>query len=149
MTNKELRKLSRAELLEVLITQSKEINRLNGLLTQATQMLESRKIAVEEAGSIAMASMKLNEVFESAQKAADLYLTNIRERADACEKMEQDTREKCEKMLEQAQSAGQRYLDQISRKLQVLSSDNDDLRMLLSTIDPPGMERYEEERNQC
>lgn len=42
-------------------------------------MQESRRIELEEAGSIAMAALQLNGVFETAQKAAEQYLENIRE----------------------------------------------------------------------
>lgn len=37
----------------------------------------NRKIELEQAGSIAMAALSLNEIFEVAQKAADQYLYNI------------------------------------------------------------------------
>lgn len=141
MTNKELRKLSRAELLELLLAQSKEMERLQGLLAKASEELENKRLDVDEAGSIAEASLKLNGVFESAQKAVDLYVSNAKARADqqmeSCEKMEQETRQKCDQMLEQARNAGQRYLDEINSKLSILSLENEDLRMLLSTIAPP------------
>ncbi len=38
----------------------------------------SRRIELDEAGSIAMAALKLNGVFEAAQKAADQYLYNLK-----------------------------------------------------------------------
>lgn len=141
MTNKELKRLSRAELLELLVAQSKEIDKLNGLLAKASEELEKKQIAIDEAGSIAVASLKLNGVFESAQQAADLYLTNAKEKAEKttqnCERLERDTRRKCEQMITKARTNGQRYLDEINSKLSILSLENDDLRMLLSTIKPP------------
>ena len=39
---------------------------------------ESRKIELEEAGSIAMAALRLNGVFEAAQAAADQYIYNVK-----------------------------------------------------------------------
>lgn len=143
MTNKELRRLSRAELLEMLLAQSKEIERLQGLLAKASEELENRRLDVNEAGSIAEASLKLNGVFESAQKAVDLYVTNAREKAEQqmldCNRMERETREKCEQMISKARDAGQRYLSEINSKLSIFALENDDLRMLLATIDPPEM----------
>ena len=70
MTNKELKKLSRAELLEMLIAQSKEVAALKEQLEKAEEQLNDRKIIIENAGSIAEASLQLNGVFEAAQNAA-------------------------------------------------------------------------------
>lgn len=78
MTDKALRRLSRRELVELLLAQSKEVEQLRAELAQAEQQLKSRQILLREAGSIAEASLRLNEVFESAQKAADQYLLNVK-----------------------------------------------------------------------
>lgn len=75
---KELRKLKRAELLEIMLAQSEEIDRLRKELAQKDAQLADRTIAIKESGSIAEASLKLTKVFEEAQKAADLYLANVR-----------------------------------------------------------------------
>lgn len=85
MTDKTLRKMSRRELMEMLLEQSKEVERLRAELEQAKQKLRSRQILLREAGSIAEASLRLNEVFESAQRAADQYLLNVKQLAAAPE----------------------------------------------------------------
>ena len=72
MTEKELMKLKRSELLEIMLAQSKEIDSLREQLAEANARLEDRNIAIEESGSIAEASLRLTKVFEEAQKAADL-----------------------------------------------------------------------------
>ena len=74
MTEKELRRLSRTDLLEMLLEQSKEVQRLQQELEETKQKLE--------AGSIAEAALRINKVFEAAQQAADQYLENIRQHAD-------------------------------------------------------------------
>ena len=81
MTDKELRRLSRTDLLEMLLEQSKEVERLQQELAEARQQLEERRIMTEEAGSIAEAALRINRVFEAAQAAADQYLENIRQQA--------------------------------------------------------------------
>ena len=50
-------------------------------LAQAKAQLEERRIALDEVGNIAEASLKLTKVFEEAQKAADLYVENVKRRA--------------------------------------------------------------------
>ena len=77
MTDKQLRRLSRMELLEMLIQHSKEINRLQKELDEAHVLLKSKYIAIDNAGSIAEASLQLNGIFTAAQNAADQYLHNI------------------------------------------------------------------------
>jgi hypothetical protein len=82
MTDKELHRLSRKELLDLLIQQSREIKILQEKLDAAEEQLASRRIAVENAGSIAEASLRLNGIFQAAQEAADQYLENVRQRAE-------------------------------------------------------------------
>lgn len=76
--NDNLRKLRKAELLQIMLEQSDEIDRLRDRVEELEKELMNRRITIEEAGSIAEASLKLTRVFEEAQKAADLYLENVR-----------------------------------------------------------------------
>ena len=78
MTDKELKKLSKADLLSLLLTQSKEMDRLKEELAETRKQLEERSILLEKSGSLADASLAIFHVLEDAQKAADLYLENIR-----------------------------------------------------------------------
>lgn len=82
MTDKEVRRLSRAELLEIMVDQGKEIDKLRAQLEEARQQLADRQIIIQEAGSLAEAALRLNGFFEAAQRAADQYLENIRRFAE-------------------------------------------------------------------
>lgn len=77
MTQREMRRLRRADLLELLITLSKENEQLQAELEEAKKQLAQRKIMIENAGSIAEAALRLNGVFEAAQAAADQYLESL------------------------------------------------------------------------
>ena len=83
MTDKELRKLRRGELLEMLLDQTKENERLKKQIADLQEQIETREIILKRSGSIAEAALKLNGVFEAAQKAADQYLENVRSRGSA------------------------------------------------------------------
>ena len=83
MKEKELRKLSRAELLELLVTQGQELERVKQQLAEQIQVNQNREIMLSQAGNIAEAALALNGVFEAAQKAADQYLENIQMMAGA------------------------------------------------------------------
>lgn len=78
MEDRDIRKLSRGDLLEMLVELSKENDRLKEELEEANKKLENRRISATEAGSLAEASLKLNGVFEAAEKAAQDYLYNIK-----------------------------------------------------------------------
>ena len=78
MNEKELKKLNRKQLLELLLQQTEYIDALREQLDQMKHELGNRILLEKEAGSIAEASLKLNSVFESAQAAAYQYLENIK-----------------------------------------------------------------------
>ncbi len=77
MTDKELRRMSRGELLELLIAQMEENESLRTRLSAAEAQLEDRRIILDHAGSIAEAALSLNKVFEQAEAAAQQYLENV------------------------------------------------------------------------
>lgn len=77
-----LKKLSRQDLLEMLIAEEKRVEKLEQELEEARAQLQQRKIQISESGSIAEAALKLNGIFEAAQAAADQYLENIRQNAE-------------------------------------------------------------------
>lgn len=81
MTEKELLKLKRSEMLEIMLAQAREIDDLRSELEETKAELADRRIRIENSGSIAEASLQLTKVFEEAQKAADLYVENIKHRA--------------------------------------------------------------------
>ena len=81
MTEKELHRLSRSELLDMLIARTMENERLKEELQQARKELSDRQLIQEHAGSMAEAALRLNGVFEAADKAALQYLENIRRMA--------------------------------------------------------------------
>ena len=95
MREKEMRKLSRADLLELLLQERKENEELRAEVKRLQEQLDDRILKGKKAGSIAEAALQLNGVFEAAQNAAYQYLENIRVLVDkykrACEKMKADT----------------------------------------------------------
>ena len=93
MTEKELKRLSRAELLELLLMQTRESELLEKKLEETRQELEARELKVQQAGSLADAVLVINGVMESTQSAAQQYLDNITQ-------MEQNTQERSLRMLD-------------------------------------------------
>ena len=152
MTDKELRKLGRSALLEILIAQSKEIDRLQTQLDQASQQLADKNIAIQNAGSIAEAALQLNGIFAAAQAAADQYLQNVSQLepvsgsaeiqtsaddilAQAQAKADQllaETQAKCDEMIFQAKEESQRWWSETSQKMDAFYKERTGLRELLA-----------------
>ncbi len=76
---KSLKKLKKLELLEIILAQSEEIEKLRTQISDLETALADKQIKIENAGSLAEAALSITRVFEEAQKAADLYLVNIKE----------------------------------------------------------------------
>ena len=79
-----LKKLTRADLLELLIEQTKRADELEAKLQQVTAELEKQKLTINNAGSMTQAALELNKVFEAADKAAQQYVENVRTMAGKC-----------------------------------------------------------------
>lgn len=82
MTDKQLSRLRRAELLEILLEQGREQERLQQELDAARQTVAQRELSIQESGSIADAAFRLNDVMGAAQRAADLYTENVKRNMD-------------------------------------------------------------------
>ena len=121
MKDKDLKKLSRAELLELLLNQTREVERLQMELEDARQALDQRKLHMEKAGSIAEAALALSGIFDAAQVAASQYLDNMesmeQQTREKCRHMEQQTRDKCDKMIEKAKKDAENFWNEIRNEI--------------------------------
>lgn len=145
MTDKELRKLSRVELLEMLVELSKQNEGLqNQLKEQEAQhqarieeieedsrtriaalqkQLEDKKVAIGKAGSIAEACLQINGIFEAAQASAEQYLVNVRNQEALCQEMEKATEEKASKRLADVEIEAHKYLEESRMKADQMLAD--------------------------
>ena len=107
MTDRELRKLSRTDLLEMLVEVSEELNTVKQQLAAAEEKLNNRQILIDNAGSIAEAALQLNGVFEAAEAAGEQYVDNIRSyserQEEICRRIEWECREKARRRLEEVE----------------------------------------------
>ena len=105
LTEKDLKKLNRYQLLELLIFQTERAEKLQAKLEDAEKQLQERELKIESLGSIAEASLQLGGVFQSAQDAADLYIRAAQKKA---EEIEDDAHKKAAEILSQAQAQARR-----------------------------------------
>lgn len=102
MADRELRKLSRLELIDLIYQLRSENVELEQRLNEYEEKLSDRTITVENAGSIADAALALNEVFETAQRTVDQYLYSVKVAYADQETQIQKTKQQCEQMLSEA-----------------------------------------------
>lgn len=80
MTDREFRRLHRSELIEIIDQLQANVDLYKRENMVLRERLAQRRISCEQAGSIAEAALRINEVFRSAQQAADDYLSELRKR---------------------------------------------------------------------
>lgn len=143
MTDRDLRKMNRNELLELLIASEKENDQLKERLQQQEDRLQSRDIRIKNAGSIAEAALVLNGVFESADKAEKQYLENIKrcseQQKSIYSRIVSEAEQKAKSILNNAKiekqqkiKAADEYWKNLSMKLEEFYQSHVGLRELLS-----------------
>ncbi len=99
LTEKDLRKLNRYQLLEMLIVQMERADKLQDCLQKAESQLNNLDVQMSALGSIAEASLQLQGVFQAAQDAADMYIHAAQKRA---QEIEEQAHKKSAQILSQA-----------------------------------------------
>ena len=78
----DLLKLKKKDLLEIMLRQSEEIDELRAQVADLQAKLDDRNFQFNRIGSIAEASLAVTNIFQEAEKAAKLYLENIRSKVN-------------------------------------------------------------------
>ena len=103
MVNKELKKLSRRELVDIIYQLKKSEQQLQEEIKTLQEALQDKRIRLSVAGSVADAAASITNVFSAAQMTADLYLQEI-----AC--MKAETERECAQMIEDARRMVEKML---------------------------------------
>ena len=97
MTDKEFKKLSRAQLIDVIYQLQLQIEKLNEEKQGLKSELNDRRIRLNDVGNIAEAALEMNDCFRSAQNAAEQYLNEIKA-------IREETEAECQRILSEAQA---------------------------------------------
>ena len=116
MPDRELRRLHRTELVEIIFALKQSEDQLKAENAALTAQLQDRRIHIQNAGSIAQAALELNKVFEAAQAAAEDYRASVQAEASTAgadailaqaraqaEALKQQTEAECRAMTAEAQ----------------------------------------------
>ena len=78
MTDKEFKRLSRAQLIDIIYQLQLQIDKLNEEKQLLENELNDKRLRMNNVGNIAEAALEINNCFLSAQKAAEQYLNEIK-----------------------------------------------------------------------
>ncbi len=129
MTDKKIKHLSRAELIDITYEQQKRLEASEETIRQLQAKLEEKELHIAEAGSIAEAALKVNGIFEVAQAAAEQYLISLRAASanaeavvSAAEKQRDDilldARKQSSEILQQAEAKADKIVADAERQSQ-------------------------------
>lgn len=91
MISKDLKKLNRRELVDVIYQLKKNEEQMQEKIASLEAELQDRRIHISSAGSIADAAMDITSLFSHAQATADLYLNEI-------SSLKEDAQRECDKV---------------------------------------------------
>ena len=114
--NKELKRLSRRELVDVIYQLKKNEQEMQEEIAALKKDVQDKRIRIAAAGSIAEATLSITDIFSAAQKTADIYLQEITA-------MKEDTERICEKKIEEADNKVRRIILDGQKKLADIKED--------------------------
>ena len=112
MTNKELRKLSRAELIDILFELQTQNENLTAENRELAAQLESRQLQITEA------ALRLNGVFEAAQAAADQYVRCTKDSLAIAERTLAAAKRQADTLVQEATAQAQKLLADADARLE-------------------------------
>lgn len=115
MINKELKRLSRRELVDIIYQLKKNEQEMQEEIESLKNELQDKRIRISTAGSIADAAISVTNVFSTAQMTADLYLREI-------SYMKEDTEKECKKKIESAEKKVKEILADGEKKFDTLKA---------------------------
>lgn len=108
MTDKEFRRLNRAELIEIIYQLKRNEEAMKNENAELKRQLADRRVKIANAGSIAEATVSLSNIFAVAQQAADNYLRDVHEMTAGAEQHAQkiiaDAQWRAQTMISQAEA---------------------------------------------
>ena len=97
MTDKEFKRLSRAQLLDVIYQLQLQVDELTEQKKALENELEDKRLRMSKVGNLAEAALEMNDCFQNAQKAAEQYLSEIRT-------IREETKEERQRILAQTRA---------------------------------------------
>lgn len=122
MAEKELKKMNRAELIEIIYALQKGEEALKAENAVLQEKLDDKIVKIEKSGSIAEAVIVLNNIFQRAQDTADQYIESVQSAQASAkedtEKLLAETQEKADKIIQNAEDRRLQLVRQTEREIE-------------------------------
>ena len=104
MTDKEFKRLSRSQLIDVIYQFQLQVDKLTEQNRELERELADKRLRLRNAGNIADAALEINDCFRSAQNAAEQYLNEIKA-------IREETEAERQRILAQAQAEAEAIIE--------------------------------------
>ena len=120
MTDKEFKRLSRPQLIDIIYQLQLNVDKLTEKNQKLEQELSDKRLRVSKAGNLAEAALEIHHVMQAAQDAAEHYLEEIR-------LIREETEMNCRCLLEKAQKDAEKIVAQAKEGNPVYSSELEEI----------------------
>ena len=103
MTDKEFKRLSRSQLIEIIYQLQLQVDGLTAQNQSLEDTLADKRLRISNAGNLAEAALEINDCFRSAQNAAEQYLNEIK-------LMREETETERQRILAQARAEAEEII---------------------------------------
>ena len=128
MTDKEFKRLNRAELIDIIYQLQLKQEELTAENEKLSKALADRRLHISKAGNIAEATLGIHNVMQAAQDAAAHYLEEIH-------MMRNETEVRCRRLLEKTQKEAEAIIAQAKQGKPYYNSD---LEEIIKEFGPKG-----------
>ena len=117
MTDKEFKRLSRSQLIDIIYQLQLKQEELTADNEKLSKALADKRLRVSKAGNIAEAALEIHNVMQSAQDAADHYLEEIKIRINhEYQRILKEAKEKAADIIEKAQEEADEIVAQAKKE---------------------------------
>ena len=117
MTDKEFKRLNRAQLIEIIYQFQMKVDTLTEQNQELERELADKRLRLNNAGNIADAALEINDCFRSAQNAAEQYLNEIKA-------IREETEAQRHRILSETQEQRERVLSETQEERQRISAED-------------------------
>ena len=124
MTDKEVKRLTRSQLIEIIYQLQLKQDELTAENEKLSKALEDRRILINKTGDLAQAVLEIHNVMQAAQDAATHYLEEMQTRVDeAHEQLIKEAREEADAIISEARQQAEEIAAQTKNEISHCDTD--------------------------
>lgn len=116
MTDKEFKRLTRAQLFDVIYQLQLQADELTQQKKELAEALEDKRLRISNAGNLAEAVLEINDLFRNAQTAAAQYINELKT-------MHAEAQAECQQLLAEAKAQAEEILNQARAEAEAITAE--------------------------